>query len=263
MLKVRPAFALFACALTLNAVPSATISNDIGVTTVDDWGDVVGDAQIAESFSTGGSTYNLTSVTVELSNNSNEIPEARVLAAGRSKHRAAGRPASVRVAKVAPRALFTVPSCAGPCTSLSLWSDNGGPGPGTELAVSTTVVLDSALPSASSPAQFTFLFSSFALAANTRYWIVASSPGSNSVAEWWGSDEPTGVDILGEFNEFDGTIFANDAFDEEFAYEILVSGVLTSTPPPVTPVPPSLTLVLTGLLFAGLYFTRRKFLPSS
>jgi hypothetical protein len=261
MLRVRPAFALVACALALNGAPS-TISNDIGVSgaTVDDWGDVVGDAPLAESFSTGGSAYNLTSVTVMLANNDNEL--ARVVASVRTHRRSSGRRAAARSIKAAPRALFTIPSCAGPCTSLSLWSDNGGPAPGTELAVSTTVVLDSALPSSSTPAQFTFLFTSFPLAANTRYWIVASSPGGDSIAEWWGTDEPAGTDILSEFNEFDGGVTANDDPEGPFAFEILVSGLVTP-PAPLTPVPPSLTLVLTGLLCVGLYFTRRRFVHLS
>jgi hypothetical protein len=242
------AFVLTACALTLTAAPSTIIFTDFG-TTLDDWGYVVNQAPLGQSFSTSSIAYNLTSVVVILSNNTEE-PDLRPFAASRSKHPAA------RSRSLAPatKAALTPPSCASACTSVALWSDNGGPGPGVELAVSPTVVLDTALPDASSPQQFTFQFASYPLSTNTRYWIMVSSPTNNSVSQWWGTDEPTGA-VTSEYTDYSEGVFPVIG-KGDFAQQLQVNADPAAPPP--TPVPPALTLVLTGLLCIGLYIAFRK-----
>lgn len=257
MFQKQSVLALFACALALNATPTSVILSDIG-TPVDDWGYVVRQAPLGQSFSTGPTAYNLTSVVLILSNQVNE-DLAKPFAANHSKRRVASARSSTPGTKVPwkPAPAPVTPTCSGPCTSVSLWSDNGGPGPAVELAVSTTVVLDTDLPDANSPQQFTFQFSSYALSANTRYWIMVSSPGGNSVAEWWGTDEPTGA-VTSEYYDFNTGIFpVIDPAMFNYAQQIQVNGTAT-TAPPATPVPPSLPLVLTGLLCIGMYITFRK-----
>jgi hypothetical protein len=239
---------LSACALTLTAAPGTIIFTDFG-TTIDDWGYVVSQAPLGQSFSTGAIAYNLTSAVVILSNSSDD-PDLRSAAASRSRHQAA------RARSLAIKAALTPPSCSGACTSVSLWSDNGGPGPGVELAVSPTVVLDTALPDGSSPQQFTFQFASYPLSTNTRYWIMVSSPGNDSVSQWWGTDEPTGA-ATSEYNDYYLGVSPDIDPDRiNFAYQLQVIGDPASPPP--TPVPPALPLVLTGLLCIGLYVAFRK-----
>ena len=70
MLRVSPALALFACALTINAIPGSIIFTDFG-TPVDDWTDVVSQAPDGQSFFSGTSTT-VSGVSVILSNNENE-----------------------------------------------------------------------------------------------------------------------------------------------------------------------------------------------
>jgi hypothetical protein len=254
MLRLRPVFALFACALMLKAIITGSIiQTDLG-TPVDDWDDVVADAPVGQSFSTGNSSYNLTSATVILSGDQNEeraIAKPKI----RSAKAHSARVATKSHAKPALTFTLSPPSCAGPCTSASLWSDNGGPGPGVELAVSPTVVLDTALPNSSSPQEFTFSFPSYPLTAHARYWIMVSSPAGNSLAEWWGTDEPSGA-VLSEFGIDDGGVFPNGD-DNDFAEQLQVNGIATTTPP-ATPAPSSLPLVLGGLLCSGIYLTLRR-----
>ncbi|MGA3190035.1 MAG: PEP-CTERM sorting domain-containing protein [Bryobacteraceae bacterium] len=146
-----------------------------------------------------------------------------------------------------------------------MWSDNGqafpNNGPATQLAASTTTVLDTSL--SITPTSFTFQFSNYPLAANTHYWIMASSPGGNSEAEWWSTFNVSGTDVTTEFADFEGEIFQNvppaDPGDAE-AYLMQVNALATSTPapPPATPAPSSVMLVIIGLCCAGLYFKRRR-----
>lgn len=261
MFQKQSVLALFACALALNATPTSVILSDIG-TPVDDWGDVVSQAPLGQSFSTGPTAYNLTSVVIILSNQTGSI-DAKP--SSRSKRAVANARSSAPGTKVPwkPFPAPVPPACSGPCTSVALWSDNGGPGPGVELAVSSTVVLDTALPNDTSPQEFTFLFSSYPLTANTRYWIMVSSPGGNSVAEWWGTDEPTGA-VTSEYYDFNTGVFpVIDPAMFNYAQQIQVNGTAT-TAPPATPVPPSLPLVVTGLLCIGMYMRfRKKFRLSS
>jgi hypothetical protein len=144
--------------------------------------------------------------------------------------------------------------------TLSLYSDNGGPGPGSLLVTSATTLFDTSL--GVTPAPFTFPFSNYPLAANTRYWIVVSSPGGGSLAEWWLTETITGTETATEYWAFDGTVDPN-AGDE--AYLMQVNGDPATTPPapPQTPAPASVTLVLIGLCGAAWYFGRRKALRSS
>jgi hypothetical protein len=243
--------------LFLNATP-VSIFNDV-TNSQDDWADVVDAGPVAASFSTGGTAYNLTTVVVVLSNNSNEDTETR--GAKRSSrvkgHRSSARVAKAqhaKPAKVRPAIPIT------PEITVSLYSDSST-SPGTLLVTSATTLLDTSL--GDDPAQFTFPFS-YPLAANTRYWIVISSPGENSVAEWWETfNSGAGTETATEYEEFDGTVYPNfvsgDPEDDE-AYLMQVNGD-PGTPPP-TPAPASVTLVLIGLGGAAWYFRRRKVLQS-
>jgi hypothetical protein len=246
MLRIRPTWVVLTCALFLNATP-VSIFNDVS-NSQDDWADVVEEGPVAASFSTGGIAYNLTTVVVVLSNNSNEQVDTR--GANRSRrvkgHRSSARAAkarSVKPAKVRPAIPVT------PEVTVSLWTDNGGPGPGSLLVTSATTLPDTSLGDA--PAQFTFPFANYSLTANTRYWIVVSSPGDNSVAEWWSTGTLTGTETATEYSEFEGVVYANDE-----AFLMQVNGD-PGTPPP-TPAPASVTLVLIGLGWALWYFRRQK-----
>ena len=261
MLRIRPAVAMFGCALILNAVPTSIISNDISNQAQDLWA-VVDDGRLGASFSTGATAYQLTSVLLVLSVEG-DVPDA-VHAAKRPashvrSHRTSTPAAKARRANSSALSPRVVP--AG--TTVTLWSDNNGPA--AQLAASTTTVLDTSL--SNTPTAFTFLFSNFQLAANTRYWIVASSPGTNSVAEWWTTFNVSGTDISTEFDEINSEIFpnapvGNPGADEAFL--IQVNGLAAAAPAPsATPAPSSVTLVLIGLCCAGLYFKRRRRLQSS
>jgi hypothetical protein len=239
------------CALFLNATP-VSIFNDVTNASDDYYEFVVDEGPTGASFSTGGTAYNLTTVVVELSNDSEE--DAR--AANRSG-RMRSRHASVRSAQVkAKPSKIRKAGDPAPSVTVALWSDNGGPGPGTLLATSATTLLDTSL--GDSPAPFSFPFS-YPLTANTRYWIMVTSPGENSVAVWWGTPDMTGPDVAGEYYTGEGEVTANGA--EAGAFRMQVIGD-PSTPPPTTPAPASVTLVLIGLGCAAWYF-RRKVLRSS
>jgi hypothetical protein len=256
MLRIRPTWVVLTCALFLNATP-VSIFNDVS-NSQDDWANVVDiDGGPAASFSTGGTAYNLTTVVVVLSNNSNEQVDTR--GAKRSSrvkgHRSSARAAkarNVKPAKVRPAIPIT------PEVTVSLWTDNGGPGPGSLLVTSATTLPDTSL--GDDPAQFTFPFADYPLTANTRYWIVVSSPGDNSVAEWWETfNTAAGTETATEYSEFESAIYPNFVSgdpDEDEAYLMQVNGD-PGTPPP-TPAPASVTLVLIGLGWALWYSRRQK-----
>jgi hypothetical protein len=263
MLRVRPTWVVLTCALFLNAAP-VSIFNDV-TNEVLYANSVVGDATCGASFSTGGTAYNLTSVVLELSNDAGEPPDT--VRASRPIHGMRGRHASARPSK-APKAKPSKAHPAGdpaPSITVALWSDNGSPFPGTLLATSATTLLDTSL--GDSPAPFSFPFASYPLTANTRYWIVVTSPGDNSVGVWWGTPDVSGPDVASEYYiEDDDTVATPNAppgepeFDGAFLMQVIGD---PSTPPPTTPAPASVTLVLIGLGCAALYFRRRKILRSS
>jgi hypothetical protein len=242
---------ILTCALFLNAAP-VSIFNDI--TNPGDYNaSVVGLEPTGASFSTGGTAYNLTTVVVELSNDTDADVRA-----SRASHGMRGRHALARAAK-APKAKPSKAHPAGdpaPSVTVALWSDNGGPGPGTLLATSATTLLDTSL--GDSPAPFSFPFS-YPLTANTRYWIMVTSPGENSVAEWWGTLDMAGTDVVGEYFTADTEVSANSADNGAFLMQVIGD----PTTPPTTPAPASVTLVLIGLGCAAWYFRRRKILRSS
>lgn len=250
MLRISYVVLLFALAATLSA--QTVIYTDFA-NTPDDWGYVVSFGPLGQSFTTGSTAYNLTSVTVILSNQSEDAVDA-------SPARGAGRAVrAMRAHAISPSRVHPNPAPVAPSTVVMLYSDNGGPGPGTLLATSTTVLLDTSLTGAAQ--QFAFQFSPYPLAANTRYWILVTSPGGNSVAQWWGSDGPTGA-VTSEYYEssyLDDTsaVYPVNGDTEElsFAFELQVSGTSNA---PATPAPPSALLVLLGLCGAGLYFGRQR-----
>jgi hypothetical protein len=212
---------------------------------------VVQDAPVGQSFSTGSSGYNLTSVTLTLSNDSYELEDAR---RGTAARRFMGHAkASTRKS---PGKTITVSGCASACTQVMLWSDTGGPGPGTLLATSTTTELDTALPS--SPQAVTFAFSNYPLSANTRYWILVAA-SNTSVVQWYGTDNPSGTGLASEYYLYDSVIVSD--LDDDSAFLMSVTGTAATPAPPVstTPIPSSLMLALVGLLCAGMYLTWHKF----
>jgi len=259
MLRVRPTWVVLTCALFLNAAP-VSIFNDISNPN-DDYGTfVVDEGPTGASFSTGGTAYNLTTVVVMLSNDSEEgLSRANHSSRMRSRH------SSVRTAKAQKAKPSKVRKAGDPAPSVtvSLYSDNGGPGPGNLLATSPTILPDTSL--GDSPAQFSFPFANYPLTANTRYWILVTSPGDDSVAFWWGTPDLAGPDVASEFYEgnYGGgeQVYPNSDGEDSAAFLMQVIG--DPTTPPTTPAPASVTLVLIGLGCAAWYFRRRKVLQSS
>jgi hypothetical protein len=221
MFRTSPAWAVIACALSLSATPNSgsTISSSLG-NSMDTSAQVITDGPLAQSFTTGPFAYNLTNVTVVLSQNE---PTAR------------------------PKDGIALQS-----VTVTLWSDNGlafpNNGPHTLLATSPTTVFGTSL----SLLPQTFVFPiSFALAANTRYWIEVISPNSDSFAAWWITNNPSGTDISHEYTIIDQTVASTQ---DPHAFLIGVFGVQGLA---ATPAPSTVLLVIVGLCGLGLYFRRR------
>jgi hypothetical protein len=245
--------------LFLNATP-VSIFNDVTNAAV--YTNVVVDVEpTGASFSTGGTAYNLTSVVLVLSNET-EVVIPDTVPASRTSHGMRSRHASSQVAKAPKAKASKVRKAADPAAGIivQLFSDTGGPYPGTLLATSSTTLLDTSL--GDSPAPFSFPFANYPLAANTRYWVIVSSPDDDSVAVWWGSSDISGTDVTPEYYLYFGDIDANSAGEDSSAYLMQVIGD-PSTLPPTTPAPASVMLVLIGLGCAAWYFRRRKVLQSS
>ena len=242
--RIRPIAAILASALTLNATPGTTLFSDYA----NSLGDTVSveESMPAESFSTGASAYTLTSVTLKLSNSDEAVATAAGLPdAARTKQRHAGS-----------KSRGFKPRGVGGFVTVNLYTDNNTD-PGTLITQLGSALFDTSLGSA--PADYTFSCTAgslCSLAANTRYWIVVT-PGNDTIAEWWYTRDPSGslpANVDSEFNEDTGRINVNADNGEPYIMEVFATvGSL-----PTTPVPPSLTLVLTGLLCVGLYFTRRR-----
>ncbi len=222
MLRVRPTWLVFACALTLSAAP-VTLFNDLGGEPEDVGASVTDEAPLAESFSTGGSSYNLTSVVLTLSSEN-----------------------------TGPRGSITV----------NLYSDSST-SPGTLLTQIGTLD-DTALSSNLQNYTFT-LATPYSLAANTRYWIGVTSVGG-SIALWWYldiSDSLTGTGAASEFDDDAGDIRANGSGESDTFLLQVTANPAAAPPPSATPVPPSLTLTLIGVVCLGLYSMRRRSVHSS
>lgn len=215
-----------------------------------------GDGPLFASFSTGGSAVSLAEVQLQLAN-FNDLADATPAA------RRAGKPArglakrSARVGSRAKSGIHPDPAIGGGSITVGLYSDSAT-SPGSLL---TTIgsLPDTSLPTGGTGAVVTFpLTTVYPLAANTRYWIGLST-ANDSVAVWIATDVNTGTGVANEFNYGDGEVFANTPADigEPFIMNVTVTG--NAAPPPVTPVPPSVTLGLIGLAFTGLYFTGRRF----
>jgi hypothetical protein len=251
MLRIRPTWVVLTCALFLNAAP-VSIFND--VTNPPEFeNSLVEDGPFGASFSTGATAYTLTSAVLVLSA---DPIDAGIRSAGRPIHGFQGRHASARAAKAQTAKPSKAHPAADPTGSVTvaLYSDTGGPGIGTLLATSATTLPDTSL--GESPAQFSFPFS-YALSANTRYWIVLST-ASDSVAGWWGTSDISGTDVAPEYTYGIGEVFANDP-----GGALLMQVIGDPATPPPTPAPASVTLVLIGLGCALWYFRRRKILRST
>jgi hypothetical protein len=199
---------------------------------------VTANGPLGQSFSTA-SAYQLTSVSLTLSNQ-NSIPPTAAPVRG-------GKPAGSH--KNGPGAA---------AVSVSLWTFTAS-GPGTLIATSPTIVPDTSLTSTAQT--FTFTFPSTQLAANTRYWLVLTGTGG-TVAIWRGTDTPAGP-VTSEF-QYDVPFGVNPVSPggglNSFAFFLAVSGI--GAAPVTTPAPPSSILVLIGLCGVGLYFGRRQFARS-
>jgi hypothetical protein len=252
MLRIRPTYVVLTCALFLNAAP-VSIFNDVTNTT-QYTNSVVEIGPLGASFSTGGTPYTLTSVVLVLSSGEEEP----TLRANRPTHGFPSHHASAHAAKVqkAKPSKVRPAGPAAPGITVALYTDTGGPGIGTLLATSSTTLLDTSL--GADPAQFSFPFS-YPLTANTRYWIVVTSPGDNSVAIWWGTSDMAGTEVTTEYYFENGEVTANSEEDGAFLLQVIGD---PSTPPP-TPGPASITLVLIGIGCAAWYFRRRRVFEAS
>ncbi len=141
----------------------------------------------------------------------------------------------------------------GGSVNISLWSDNGGPGPGSSLA-SLGTILDSAL--SGSATTYTFSGLSQSVAANTRYWIELATSNQSS-ALWWYTDNTAGIGVSGEYwltNYSPGVVpNAGNTNYLPFPYEMTVSASASATP-----LPAALPLFASGLGGLGLLGWRRK-----
>ena len=141
----------------------------------------------------------------------------------------------------------------GGSVNISLWSDNGGPSPGSSVALLGTIA-DSAMTG--SPAIYSLSGLSQSLAANTRYWIELSTSDQSS-AGWWYTDNTTGTGVLGEYwltNYSPGVVpNAGDSNYDAFPYEMRVFASTSETP-----LPAALPLFASGLGALGALGWRRK-----
>ncbi len=123
---------------------------------------------------------------------------------------------------------------------VGLYADNST-SPGSALATSA-LTPDSVLQANLAVIDFPFLQ---ALAANTRYWIGVSA--TNSSAQWSYDMTNGGIGVANEYNFYDGSVSANNAFTP---YQMQVN-VKAATPEPA-----SWPLVL--LFGAGFVLIRRR-----
>lgn len=113
--------------------------------------------------------------------------------------------------------------------------------------------------------QFTFTPPSpIPLAANTRYWIVVDSndtgPVTGSTPAWDDANSSTtpGTGVAGEFTFSGGSSNgSNNTSDNVFIMQVNAA-TTSSGPPPATPAPASLVLMITALGLGGLYLLRRR-----
>jgi hypothetical protein len=131
-----------------------------------------------------------------------------------------------------------------------LYSDTGAPSPGTSLYTLGTIV-DSSVSNSGSIIDLSGL--SYALAANTRYWIYladSSAPGTPGTSLWWYAEATNaGTGVAGEYNYTAGAtpqVIANNDFVQYGTgpYQMSVTINTTAIPEPTS-------AVLLGIGFAG------------
>jgi len=141
----------------------------------------------------------------------------------------------------------------GGSVNISLWSDDGGPSPGSSLALLGTIA-DSAMTG--SPAIYTLSGLSEPLTASTRYWIELSTSDQSS-AGWSWTSSTTGTGVSGEYwlNNYAGGVVPNVG-DINFIPSPYEMRVFASTS--AVPLPAALPLFASGLGALGFLGWRRK-----
>jgi hypothetical protein len=235
--------ALLLFAFAAAATPAITIYDSLGI--VAEGYSVAASGPLYDSFSTGSSALNLVDVQLELRFQglamSRPPAEAPLLLAGYRK------PVAEVHSKASSGLRPQAPPPGGGSITVALYADSST-SPGALLTSIGTLPDTSLGPK---PGNFNFpLGSPYPLAANHRYWIGVSTSNA-SLAGWLTTTVATGTGVANEFWYASGTVNSNS--DPPFQMLVLGAAVI-----PTTPAPPSLILVLIGLVGAGLYLTRNK-----
>jgi hypothetical protein len=235
-------FSLLCCGLAIT-IPAAAANVTVYDSTADPVfsSDGIVDGPTGFSFSTPNNTSNLVDVKISLINTI-IVPAASGPAVAQSRR---SRP-QAQVRTVAPNA------AVGSITvTLMSSTTTNPPTPAAAIAVLGTLS-DTSLTGA--PALYDFAPSgTIGLAANTRYWIVATT-ANLSIARVNFSLTNAGTGVPGEF-------FTNGSFPSDSNTDGPYVGLVVVSPPtiPGVPVPPSVILMLIGLACVGFFAASRKF----
>lgn len=235
MLNLRTVLWAFAMVAFPALGQTVTLFDSTG-DTIDSTSSISGSGPLGFSFSTGGSSVNLTQVQLSVTNPTNcEIGSDDLLRNSRPRFLNAN--------------FVYATTAVSPSITVQLYSNNvSGPQPGSALTTIGTV-LDSSVSTCRSLLTLP-LTTPFTLAANTRFWIVLST-GNSSVLEINLTNTASGAGVLGEFFFGEGSTITNDT-----AFIASVTGTANA---PTTAAPASLLLTLAGLACVGLWLGRRRF----